>query len=84
MLRVHKCIFVSDIKLIVVDIVQEHIDAAKVVGGEVNFLTIKTLTNILFAENLCSFQKKRTGTTSRVVDFVNFCLANNRNSGQQL
>ena len=83
MLRVHKCIFVSNVKLVVVNIVQEHIDTAKVIGGEVDLLTIETLTNILFAKDLRCFQKKRTRAAGGVVDFVYFSLSYNSNAGQQ-
>jgi len=48
MFGVGKRVAVGNIKLFVINIVQEHVDTAKVVGGNVDFLTIKTLPNIFF------------------------------------
>ena len=53
MLRRQQGVFVGNIKLIIVDIVQKHIDTAKVIGGKVDFLTIEALTHTIFAKNLC-------------------------------
>ena len=36
----------TDIKLVIIDIMEEHIDAAEIVGGDVNFLTKKALSVI--------------------------------------
>ena len=37
----------GDVELLVIDIVQEHVDAAKVVGGEVDFLAKEALAHIV-------------------------------------
>ena len=69
-----KCILAGDIELVVVYVVQEHIDTAEVIGGKVNLLTIETLTNIVLAEYLCRFQEQRTRTASRVIYLIDFGL----------
>ena len=56
--RIYKRITERDVKLIVVDIVKEHVNAAKVVSRDVNFLAIKTLADIIATENLCKFKEK--------------------------
>ncbi len=40
-----------DIELVVVDIMQEHIDATEVIGGDVYFLSVEAQTDVLLAEN---------------------------------
>ena len=66
MLRIQQRIFMGNVKLVKINIMQEHIDTAKVICSQVDFLTIKALTDILFAENFRRFQKQRTRTTGRV------------------
>ena len=48
---------VGNIKMVVVNVMQEHIDTAEVVGGEVDLLPIKTDAHIFFAENLGKFKQ---------------------------
>ncbi|MBT9137254.1 MAG: hypothetical protein DDT34_02342 [Firmicutes bacterium] len=40
-----------DIELVVVDIMQKHIDATEVIGGDVYFLSVEAQTDVLLAEN---------------------------------
>ena len=51
--RIAQC----NIELFVVDIVQEHVDAAKIVGGNIDLLPIESLTHILLAEHFGEFQQ---------------------------
>ena len=44
--------------MVVVDVVQKHIDAAKIVGGQIDLLPIKTAPHILFAQNLGKFKQQ--------------------------
>ena len=83
MLWREKCILAGDIKLVVVNVVQEHIDTAKVVCGKVNLLTIETLTHIVPSEYLCRFQEQRTRTASRVIDLIDFALAESCQAGEE-
>ena len=45
---------------------QEHIDAAEVVGRDIDLLPIKALPDVAGAENFRRFQKQRTGTAGGV------------------
>ena len=54
-LRADEGVLVGDIELVKADIVQEHIDAAEVVGGEVDLLTVEALTDVVFAEDFGGF-----------------------------
>ncbi len=60
MFWLYKRISVSNIKLLVVYVMEEHIDTTEIVGCDVDFLTEKSLTYILFSENLCEFEEQRT------------------------
>ena len=84
MLGRNQRIFVGDVELIKINIVQEHIDTAQVVGRQVDFLTEEALTHILLAQNLSRLQQQRAGAASRVIDLVDLGLAHNGKAGQQL
>jgi len=70
MFRMCECISVCYIKLFVIYVMEEHIDTTEIVGRDIDFLTEKSLTDILFSENFGEFQKKRSRPTARIVDFV--------------
>ncbi len=72
MLRVGQRVAVGNIKVIVVDIVQKHVDPAEVIDREVDFLPKESYSYIFLAENLGKLQKKRTGTASRIIYLVDF------------
>ena len=59
-------IAVGDVKFVVVNIMQEHVDAAEVVGRDIDLLPIKSLPDIAEAEDLRCFQKQRTGTAGGI------------------
>lgn len=67
-------IFVRNIKKVVVDVVQKHIDAAEVVGCQFDLLPIKTAPHILLAQNLGKFKQQRAGAISRIIHFVDLCF----------
>ena len=77
--RIAQC----NIELFVVDIVQEHVDAAKIVGGNIDLLPIESLTHILFAEHFGEFQQQRTAAAGRIVHFVHLFFADERNTGKE-
>ena len=52
--RIAEC----DIELIVVDIVKEHVNAAKVVSCDINLLTIEALAHVIAAENFGKVKEK--------------------------
>ena len=66
MLRIQQGVLVGNIKLVKVNIMQEHVDTAKVICSQVDFLTIKALPHIFFTEYLRHFQKQRAGTAGGV------------------
>ena len=74
---------VCDVELLVVDVVQEHIDAAEIVCRQVDFLPEEPLPDILLAQHLGELQQERPGAASRVVDLVHLLLADNGDSRQQ-
>jgi hypothetical protein len=56
--RIGQRVAVSDVEFIVINVVQEHIDAAQVVGGDVDLLPKKALAYIVLAKNLRKFQQQ--------------------------
>ncbi len=48
----------GDIELVETDIVQEHVDAAEVVGGQVDFLPVKAISDVFLAEDLGKVQQE--------------------------
>ena len=63
---------------------QEHIDAAKVVGGQVNLLTVEAALDIILAQHFFHLQQQRTGAAGRVIDLVDFRFADGAEASQQL
>ena len=43
---------VCDVELVVVDVVQEHVDTAQVVGGDVDLLSEESLPDVVLSEDL--------------------------------
>ena len=84
MLRREQRVVASNIELIKTYIVQEHVDAAEVVGRQVNLLTIETIAHILFAQNLGELQQQRTRTACRVIHLVHLRLAHKGQAAKQI
>ena len=84
MVWVGEGVAVGDVELFVVDVVQEHVDAAQVVGGEVHLLAVKALAHLVRPQHLGEFQQQGAGAAGRVVDLVDFGLAHHGEAGQQL
>ena len=80
MLGADQRVSVRDVKFVVVNVVQEHIDAAEVVGRDIDLLPIKSLPDVAGAENFRSLQKQRTGTAGGVIDLVDLRLSGNGNA----
>ena len=74
MLRFEQCITQRDAEMIIVDVVQEHVDATEVVGRLVDLLTEETLLHVLFADDFCNLHEKRTGTAGGVIDLAHLGL----------
>ena len=73
-LRVREGVTQGEAELLVVHVVQEHVDPCEVVGGEVDFLT-EEATHVLLAEYLRELQQQRARACGRVVDLVHAGLA---------
>ena len=73
-----------NIKIVVVDIVEEHVDAAEVVGRRVDFLAVVFQRRVFLADGLREFQQQRPGTAGRVVDAAYLVAVGSRQSGQDL
>ena len=82
MLRCGQCVLAGDVKLIKANIMQKHIDTAKVVSRDIDLLSIKAISDGIFTKNLFCFQKQRTRTTRRVIDLVDLGFANRAKSGK--
>ena len=74
MQRIGQRIIAGDIKLVITYIVQEHIDTAQVIGGNVNLLPIVADTDALRPQNLGSLQQQRARTAGGVIDLVHLFL----------
>ena len=48
----------SDVKFLVVDVVQEHVDPREVVGREVDLLAEEAFANILFAKHFRKLEQQ--------------------------
>ena len=84
MLWYSQSILTGNVKLIKTNIMQEHIDTAEVICGDIDFLSIKAVSDSISAQNLFRFQKKRAGATCRIIDFIDFRLTHRSKSSQQL
>ena len=66
MLGTSERVITSNIKFIKANFVQEHINAAQVVGGDVHLLAIKAVAHRILAQNLRRLQQQGAGATGRV------------------
>ena len=69
-IRLEKGVAVAYIEVGIVDVVEEHVDAAEVVGGDVQLLPEEAFLHIVFAENLGKLEQQRAGTAGRVIHLV--------------
>ena len=84
MLGADQRVSVRDVKFVVVNIVQEHVDTAEVVGRDIDLLPIKSLPDVAGAENFRRLQKQRTGTAGGVIDLVDLGLSGDGDARQKL
>ena len=83
MLGIDQRIPMRNVKLFIVDVVQEHIDTTQIVGRDIDFLPEKAIADILLAQHLGELQQERAGTAGGVIDLIHLGLASNGNAGQQ-
>ena len=84
MLRTEQRIFPHDAELVRINAVQEHVDAAEIVGRQVDFLPVESVVDVLPAQHLRHFQQQRARTTGRVIDLVDSRFADGAEACQQL
>ena len=72
MLWADERILTHNAELIKINIMQKHIDAAKVISSQVNFLPKKSSLNIFFAQNLFYLQQQRARATGGVYVHTDF------------
>ena len=84
MLRAEQGVLPYNAELIELDVMQEHIDAAEVVSGQVNLLTVEASLDIILAQHFFHLQQQRTGAAGGVIDLIDFRFADGAEAGQQL
>ena len=57
-LGIDKGILMGDIELVVVNIMQEHIDPTKVIGSQIDFLAEKALADVILAKDFGCLQQQ--------------------------
>lgn len=65
MLRIDQRIPMRDIKFIITNIMQKHIDPAEIIRRNVDLLSIKALTDVFPAKILGHFEKERSGPITK-------------------
>ena len=83
MIWLEQRVAVANIEIGIVDVVQEHVYAAQVVGGDVQLLSEEAFLHIVLAENLGKLQQQRTRAASRVVNLVDIFASVAHDSGKQ-
>ena len=84
MLRAEQSVLPDDTEFVKLDVMQEHIDTAEVVSGQVNLLTVEASLDIILAQHFFHLQQQRTGAAGWIIDLVDFRFANGAEAGQQL
>ena len=74
---------IAYVEIGIIDVVQKHIDAAKVVGGDIQLLTEETFLHIVLAENLGKFQQQRTRTAGGVIYLIDVFTSVAHNASKQ-
>ena len=65
------------------NIVQEHIDSAEVIGGQIDLLTEETTLNIVLTQHFFHLQQQRARAAGGVIDLVDLSLADGAEPSQQ-
>jgi hypothetical protein len=64
MVRVNQRVAVCNVKLFKIDVVQKHVDTAKIVGGNIYLLSVETLPYIFLAD-FYQFSSKYSRSANR-------------------
>ena len=84
MLRIGQRVTKGDVELVIPHIMQEHIDAAKVIRRNIDLLTEKSVTHVFRAEYLGKLQQQGAGAAGRIINLVDRCFADGGYSGKKL
>ncbi|MOA01479.1 hypothetical protein D3C78_1208900 [compost metagenome] len=79
--RIGQRVAVGDVEFVEIDVVQEHVDPAQVVGCQFFFLPKESLTNAVASQNFGKLEQQRTRTTGRVINLVDLGLADDSDVG---
>ena len=55
-LRVGQRIPARNVEVVKVDVMQEHIDAAEVVGGDIDLLPVEAVPHVVFPKDFCKLE----------------------------
>jgi len=83
MRRVEQRVTVREVELLVVDVVQEHVDAREVERGEVDLLAEES-PHVLLAKHLRELEQQRAGAARRIVHLRHLGLAHHGDAREQL
>jgi hypothetical protein len=70
MRRINQRIAMGKIKLLIVDVMQKHVDTRKVIGSQIDFLAIESVDHVVFAKHLRELQQQGARATRRVAQVV--------------
>ena len=76
-------VLAGDIELVEGDIVQEHVDAAQVVGGDVDFLAEEAARHLVAPQHFLRFQQEGAGAACGVVHAPHLLLAHRAQAREQ-
>ena len=83
MLRIGERVLAGNIKLIKAYLMQEHVNTAKVISSDIDFLTIEAVADSIPAQKLSTFQQQGAGAAGRVISLIDFLLAYCAQAGKQ-
>ena len=84
MLRIRQGILTGNGELIEADLMEEHVDAAEVVGRDIDLLAEEAVLDTVLAEDLHRLQQQGAGTAGGVIYLVDLRLPHRAQPGQQL
>ena len=83
-MRIRQGVVANDIEFVGLNAMQKHVDAAEVIGRDVDFLTEKAAIHAVLAEDFHGFQEQRAAAASGIVDLIDLLLADGAEFGQEL
>ena len=83
MLRTQEGVFQTDVEVVEIDVVQEHVDATEVVGRRVHLLSVVLQVLVLLSYRFGELQQERTRTAGGVVNLLNARIVPRSQPGQE-